>query len=154
MTIKSEIQALMHGRELTDVRDIEAWAKNAPDSSLHKNLKYDDEAGAAHEWRLSEIRKFIRIYIVDTRGLPATISLTVDRGAGGYRHMQPTLEMPNLRDIAVMDLLKKLQQIRDTHDELGFDEFAPVWDAIDEVAGGLNPRPRPTAQPPQPGISP
>lgn len=142
MTIKSEIQALMDGRELTDPRDIESWARANPGSSLHRNLKYDDVEGAAHEWRIDQVRKFIRVYIVDERKLPATISLTIDRGNGGYRHMEPTLAVPNLRDIAVMDLLKKLQQIRAPYDELGFDEFQLVWDAIDEVAACLKPRPR------------
>lgn len=66
MTIKSELTDLMHNRELTNKRYIESWARTNKDSCLHKDLKYDNPEGAAHEWRLTRIGQHIAVLLVES----------------------------------------------------------------------------------------
>ena len=133
MTIKDELimlQEKSHGflRAQTAVD----WARDNPDSALHSALDWDD-ANAANEHRLWQIRQLIRVNVVDKKGVPQLISLSIDRTepGGGYRKLDDVLSTPDLRSVLLRDALNELDRVQQKYESIS--ELVQVWEAKDVV---------------------
>ena len=112
MSIESELRALRteDGRWVPD--DVVTWARDNPDSELHKEKRFmwDDDAAAAHQHRLTVARTLIRVHIRSEEGDRATISLVQDRRTGGgYRELGPVLSNAEMRSMALRQALREFR---------------------------------------------
>lgn len=133
--IKSEL-TLLKTDGVYKAEDILAWAEQNRDSAIAQRLQWDD-AKAGHLYRLNQVRVLIRIYVVDLKGEPATVSLSVDRvlPGGGYRDLSEVKVTPDLRKVLLEDLLRELERMADRHFDIV--ELHPVWEAIRQVRRNL-----------------
>ena len=133
MSIKNDLLGVQ-GRNkngVLDVSEAHDWAKSNPGSALHGALDWDDPH-AAHAHRLWQIRQLIQIHVVDERGAPMMVSLTIDRVAGGgYRTIEDIGRVPDLRAIMLADAFAELERVRARYDRVA--ELAEVWAKADEV---------------------
>jgi hypothetical protein len=130
MTIKDELVAIFGENTLTTTGDIVAWARQHSLSALHRELKFDDDAGAANLWRHHHVRQLISIHIVDGDHHRRAVSLSIDRASGGgYRELSDVLNMPRLRDVLLADALEELERVQNRYESVK--ELANVWNEID-----------------------
>jgi hypothetical protein len=131
MTIKTELLAIRKNGILQPDRVIE-WAAKHPNSALHASLEWDD-GKAAHEYRLEQVRKLIRIHVVTVEGTREMLSLSIDRinPGGGYRSIDIILSEPDLRAIALKDAFDDLERVKAKYQWLT--ELAAVWKAVDKA---------------------
>jgi hypothetical protein len=109
------------------------WARRHPKSHLHAALQWDDEiAGEAH--RTWQVRSLIAIHIVDTEGARRFVSLSIDRGEGGYRQISDVMSRADLRKVMLDDALAELERMQKKYRHL--QELETVWAARDRVALG------------------
>src|SRR5262245_57100424 len=96
-TWREELSALADNGKLR-AQDVVGWARENPDSQLHAHFEWD-EGKAAHQYRLEQARRLIRVYVnvVPTESGPvemrAFFSLPSDRvqPGGGYRRAEDVL---------------------------------------------------------------
>lgn len=130
MTVKAELEALYDGGILR-AEDVVAWAKDHPESALHSQIEWDD-AKAADEYRIWQVRRLIAIHVVTEQGDRRLISLSVDRTkGGGYRAFEDIADAPALRDVMLADALADLKRVRKKYQRL--QELAKVWSEVDRV---------------------
>lgn len=133
MTIRDELLAIQEASEdrVLHASAAVAWAEAHPASALARALEWDD-AKAAREHRLWQVRQLIKLHIVDERGEPAIVSLSIDRKAGGgYRDVADVMSMPKLRDVMLRDALAELERVQRRYDSVK--ELAEVWAAMNRV---------------------
>jgi hypothetical protein len=135
MTVRSEMNALFEsaGTELVTVHEVVAWAKEHPESALYRELKCDDDASAAHLWRLHHGRVLIAVYVTDERGARKTISLSTDRSmpGGGYRDIDAVAKDQQLHQIALEDALRELARVQAKYENIkGLEK---IWAQVEEV---------------------
>jgi len=131
MTVESELIALTNEAGFINPRYGVQWARENPDSALHKQLEWDD-AKAAEEHRVSQVRRLIAIHITADDGRRATISLIQDRNQdGGYRHMPAVLGNAELRAMAVRQALRELRRIEQRYRWLN--ELAGVFAEVGRI---------------------
>ena len=93
-----------------------AYAKNK-NSALHKYFTWNDTE-AAERWRLEEASRLIRrIYVTVLPGkkqykIRAYVSLSADRGRGGYRDTIEVMSDEDLRIQMIEDVKEELQAFR------------------------------------------
>ena len=128
MTIKSELEDLTENGILQP-EDVVKWAREHIKSELHQSLEWDDSV-AGHQYRLWQVRRLIKVHIVNEYHEPQMISLTIDRPnpGGGYRLISDVIASPTYREIAMKDALNELRRIRAKYGYLT--ELAKIWDAI------------------------
>jgi len=132
MSIKDELVALQreHG-ELLHVEVAVGWAKDNPESELHRSLEWNDTI-AGHEYRLWQMRKLIQIHVVSEDGVREFVSLTIDRVRdGGYRDVNNVMQVPDLRDVMLQDALDELNRVRRRYQSVV--ALSRVWIEIDRV---------------------
>lgn len=132
--IHNEIVALRKTDGLIHAEDVVAWAKNNPESALHKQFEWDDSE-AAKEYRLWQARRVIAVHVVnsDDDRHRRLISLTIDRPkGGGYRFVEDVQRSKELLAVALDDALGELRRTRTKYQHLK--ELADVWQAIDKHA--------------------
>jgi Lon protease-like protein len=110
-----------------------AWAAKNKQSHLYGALEWDD-ALAGHAHRVWQVRSLIAIHIVDTEGARRFVSLSIDRGEGGYRQISDVMSSADLRKIMIEDALGELQRMERKYKHL--QELEVVWAARDRVARG------------------
>jgi hypothetical protein len=133
MGIRDELVAIQQKDEnhVLHAAKAVAWAKAHPESYLYRSLEWNDDV-AAHEYRLEQVRKLIRLHVIDERGDPIVVSLSIDRpNGGGYRAMDDVLSTPDLRAIMLRDALAELDRVRKRYNSVK--ELAEVWEATEKV---------------------
>lgn len=138
--IQAELLALRDSNGIIDARRAVDWAKQHQDSALYQALEWDD-ATAAIEYRISQVRRLIAVHIVDAEGHRQVVSLSVDRQqGGGYRSVQDVLSVDDLRAVMLSDALEELQRVQRKYEYL--QELAKVWEAAQQVEQETRPRRR------------
>jgi hypothetical protein len=118
--------------------DVVEFARNE-DTALHSQFEWDDTE-AAHQYRLDQARRVIRlaITIVRTpdadRAVPLYVSLMPDRAlaGGGYRPLIDVLTQREKREQLLRQALSEFERVRKKYDTLL--ELAPIFSAIDVVS--------------------
>jgi hypothetical protein len=127
--IRAELLALKSDDGLIYPERVHGWAQRHPNSALYNSLNWDD-ATAAHEHRLWQIRQLIQVHITIVSGTREFVSLTIDRASGGgYREVADVVASGNLRQIMLDDALEDLERVRRKYQLL--DELAGVWKAAE-----------------------
>lgn len=147
--ITSELQRLLSRDGILKPEAVVAAAEN-PKSALHSWFTWDDTK-AAHEYRLEEARRLIRVQVVT---LPHTetvtrafVSLPRDRRSGGYRPMVSVISDEEMRAEMLEDALDDAKAWRAKYATLS--ELSKVFAELDKVkapkARGPSVRPRAAA---------
>jgi hypothetical protein len=128
------------GTELLKLRDKEGkisaagaveWAAKNKKSHLHAALEWDDAiAGVAH--RVWQVRNLIAVHVLDAEGSRRFVSLSIDRGEGGYRQISDVMSSADLRKVMLDDALAELERMQKKYRHL--QELETVWAARDRVA--------------------
>lgn len=107
-------------------------------TALHSEFEWDDTE-AAHQFRLEQARKIIRlnIEVIETPNgnvrMPVFVSLVSDRrGGGGYRALTDVMSDAEMRAQLLQQAIDELQRVRRKYESLR--ELAPVFAALDRVA--------------------
>jgi len=107
-------------------------------TALHAEFEWDDTE-AAHQFRLEQARKIIRlnIEVLETPNgnvrMPVFVSLVSDRrGGGGYRALTDVMSNAEMRAQLLQQAIDELQRVRRKYESLR--ELAPVFAALDRVA--------------------
>lgn len=113
-------------------------------TALHAEFEWDDTE-AAHQFRLEQARKIIRlnIDIVETPNgnvrVPVYVSLVSDRrGGGGYRALTDVMSDADMRAQLLQQAIDELRRVQRKYESLR--ELAPVFEALDRVARNANRR--------------
>lgn len=132
MTIRDELLALKRRDGMIVAEDGIEWARKHPNSDLYRSLQWDD-AKAAHEHRLWQVRRLIAIHIVSDEGGRQVVSLSIDRTKerGGYRDLDDVLPRRDLREVLLQDALAELERVQAKYNRL--QELSEVWAAKDQV---------------------
>lgn len=133
MSIRDELTALQQSAKggILHAGAVVQWAHDHPGSALHGSIDWDD-AHAAAEYRLWQVRRLIQVHIVDERGAPIMVSLSIDRGAGGgYRPIGEVVKVPDLRALMLADALAELERVRLKYERVV--ELASVWEEAERV---------------------
>lgn len=131
MSIRDELLSLERDGVLV-AEEAVSWAADHPSSDLHKALEWDNKK-AGHEYRLEQMRKLIRIHIVNDEGIRQVVSLSIDRTkeGGGYRPLDTVIATPSMRIVLLDDALKELDRLRAKYSMLS--ELARVWDETEKA---------------------
>jgi len=107
-------------------------------TALHAEFEWDDTE-AAHQFRLDQARKIIRLNIdvIETPNgnvrMPVYVSLVSDRrGGGGYRALTDVMSNAEMRAQLLQQAIDELQRVRRKYESLR--ELTPVFAALDRVA--------------------
>lgn len=138
-----------HGGPLTPAQVLE-WAAANKRSELHKMFEWDDSA-AAEAHRLEQAGRILRVYVkyivhprkttqINVRTEARTpvrgfVSLSCERLPSGntvYRPLEQVMSDPELRAIAVADVLRELLAMKRKYEM--YTEFEEVWAAIASYA--------------------
>lgn len=110
-------------------------AAQEPASPLHDWFQWDD-GEAAHQYRLDQARKLLRVYVVtdtpESAPVRALVSLTTDRSnGGGYRAVADVMSDDALREQMLRDAFTQLRNTQEKYRHL--QALADVWRAVDEA---------------------
>lgn len=137
MTIESELIALTDADGFIKPRVVVQWAREHPESEVHRQLEWDD-AKAAEAHRVNQVRRLIVIHVRREDGDRATISLRQDRTPeGGYRHIDNVMTNRELRQMAVRQALRELRLFERRYRHL--QELAAIFEAANHVEEVLPP---------------
>lgn len=142
MSIKSELLNIQHATpdNVLHAADVIEWAKEHTESSLHRAIEWND-AKAAHDHRLWQVRQLIALHIVTDDGTPMVVSLSIDRkAAGGYRDLNDVAARPDLREIMLQDALDELERVQVKYQRV--QELNAVWVEADRVKASVPSRSR------------
>lgn len=115
--------------------EVVAFASD-PDTALHAQFEWDDSA-AAHQHRLWQARKIIKVYVEYEPNVKADVSVWVSvpshraRPGGGYSRRKKAMADPKACEELLADALRKLQHIRREYHMLK--KLANVFSAIDDA---------------------
>lgn len=133
-TARLELERLKRGGMVRAVDVVEAARDK--DSPLHDWFTWDDSA-AAHQYRLEEARRLLRVFVVtesqDVGEVRAFVSLSQDRRieGGGYRVVLDVMANEGLRRQMLDDALCDLRRVRQKYRSLT--RLSQVWLAIEEA---------------------
>ena len=148
MSVQSELESLREDDGLLRVEIVHDWADQNRTSEIGRRLDWDD-ASAAQQYRFSQIRLLVRIYIRDPDdNRRTTISLVSDRvkPGGGYRQVEAVFSHQAMREAALREALAELERIQDRYDYLF--ELAEVFEAAERARARAAPRARRRRLPP------
>jgi hypothetical protein len=115
--------------------DVVEYARN-PTTTLHTKFTWDDEK-AAHEYRLEEARRLIRVHVTTieqvSKPIRVWVSLKTDRAKdkGGYRLTDDVMNDAEMRKQFLREALEDLKYWRAKYRSIK--EFDAIFDAIDQV---------------------
>lgn len=132
MTIRSELLDLQaEAGGLLQAERVVRWARENPESSLYRNLEWDD-AKAGEQFRIWQVRRLIAIHVVSEQGQRQLVSLTIDRMEnGGYRDIFAVIANPSMREVLLADALADLERLRLKYE--GLKELVSVWEEVGKV---------------------
>lgn len=134
MSARQEIERLRkaHGGILKPEDVVEA--ARARSSPLHRCFTWDDDT-AAHQWRLEQARRLLRIFVTvigngeQPRESRMYVSLSTDREKeGGYRAIADVLSDAEMRATLLMDA--ELDMLRFRQKYAGLVELASVFKSM------------------------
>lgn len=136
--VKAELELIRieHGGVL-QAEDVVEYAKD-PETALHQEFEWDDNE-AAHQFRLEQARRVIRISLTIVRNLdnerpvPMYVSLVSDRvkTGGGYRPFVDVMTDEDQRAQLLKQALGEFNRVRRKYEHLV--ELAPIFAAIEDV---------------------
>ena len=107
-------------------------------TALHAEFEWDDTE-AAHQYRLEQARKIIRlnIEVIETPNgnvrVPVYVSLVSDRrGGGGYRALSDVMSDAEMRAQLLQQAINELRRVQRKYESLR--ELTPVFAALERVA--------------------
>ena len=122
-----------------------AWAAENPESAIHGALEWDD-AAAAHEYRLHQVRGLIRLHVVNAEGEPQLVSLSFDRAkTGGYRHVDEVAASRDLSAILLKDALAELERVQAKYERV--QDLTKVWTEVKAAKRRVKSAPAPETSP-------
>jgi len=129
-----ELQQLVADAEIVTPEQVVERARDEA-SALHRYFEWDDSA-AAHEYRIVQARRVLRLCVTVTGAgsppLRALVSLSSDRAAhGGYRPLQLVLANPEQRAVLLQDALEQLAGFQEKYERLR--ELAELWPVADKI---------------------
>ncbi|MFW6275032.1 MAG: hypothetical protein ACOC2M_00195 [bacterium] len=135
-SIKEEL-ILLTKNGILNPHDVVEYAKN-PETHLHSKFEWDNTK-AAHEYRLEQARKTIRLHlnVIQTNDNEEKvtryfISLKEDRiPGGGYRTMNSVLSDSEKREKLLDEALQELIRIRMKYQDLN--ELSEIFSKIDKL---------------------
>lgn len=133
--IRQELAALQQDGVIRPV-DVVEFAKD-PDTALHDCFEWD-ESKAAHEFRLEQARKLLRVFVtvdpVSNKSIRAFVSLTSDRKepGGGYRATVDVLSDADMTRQMLSDALAELRVVQRKYKSL--QALEKVWQSIDDAS--------------------
>lgn len=132
MTIKSELLELtiQHGGILR-AEEVVSWAAENKDSAIHQAIEWRDDV-AAQSYRIAQVRQLIAVHVVNEQGVRQLVSLTIDRGEGGYRTLDAVMQNSNMRQVLLSDALADLERLRAKYGTL--QELARVFEEAEAIA--------------------
>jgi hypothetical protein len=147
VTIRDELLALKDQSGMIVAEDAVEWARDNPQSDLHRSLQWNDQK-AAQDWRVWQVRRLIAVHVLTPEGDRQVVSLSIDRtngNGGGYREMDDVLARQDWRDVMLADALAELNRIEAKYKRL--EALAQVWAAKAQVAQAVTTRRRRRSQP-------
>lgn len=132
MTIRSELLELQTSSGgLLQAEQVVRWARENPESSLYRNLEWDD-AKAGEQFRIWQVRRLIAVHVISNEGVRQLVSLTIDRAEnGGYRDIYAVIGDTSMREVLLADALADLERLRLKYQRLV--ELASVWKEAGKV---------------------
>lgn len=131
----AELERLVdqHGGTVTPQLVIATAAKKK--NPLHEYFEWDDTE-AAHQYRLEQARKLIRVWVCvlpqkPRRPVRMMVSLTDDRGKEGYRRLVDVMGDTELREKLIEEAKRDMAYFRRKYALLS--ELAEVFEAMDKV---------------------
>ena len=147
MTIRDELLALKTADGMIIAEDAVEWARDNPQSDLHRSLQWNDQK-AAEDWRIWQVRRLIAVHVLTPEGDRQVVSLSIDRtngNGGGYRELDDVLARQDWRDVMLADALAELNRIEAKYRRL--EALAQVWAAKAQVAATVTTRRQRRARP-------
>lgn len=147
MAAKEEILSeLAHIREehgTLRAEDVVEFARDET-TALHGEFEWDDSE-AAHQYRLDQARRIIRVNVqilpVGGRDIvvPVYVSLVQDRNqaGGGYRRLVDVMSDEELRAQLLQQAMKDFERVGLRYRAL--QELAPVFEALERVSRAIRP---------------
>ncbi len=139
--VQRELQEICEANGgLLRAEDIVAFARNKK-TALHKKFEWEDTK-AAHQYRLEQARRIIRVEVIMPEGATAPIRSFVSfvdqrkEAGGGYTPMVRVLTERELYDQMLAEAMDELECFRRKYRKL--EALAPVMEAI----GKLKPKRR------------
>lgn len=139
-SVREELERLreQNGGELVQPEQVIEFAQQNADSALHAEFEWDDTE-AAHQYRLEQARRIIRlnINVVETENgnvrVPMYVSLVSDRKTGGgYRTLSDVMSDDDMREQFLDQALAEFQRVRRKYEAIR--ELVPVFEALDRVS--------------------
>jgi hypothetical protein len=134
--IKAELERIRKSNKGVLMPEHVVNAARSKSSPLHSQFEWSDTK-AAHQFRISQARALIRVYVTmfDAGGSKESrvyVSLTNDRAAGGgYRAMVDVLGDAGLREKLLDDALSDMLFFKKKY--MALSELAIVFEAMDKV---------------------
>lgn len=131
--LRDELEQIksQHGGLLRPI-DIIAWAKAHPKSALHTRFEWDNTK-AAHEYRLEQARRIIRVQVTTIASVDTRMFVSVKEQRklpeGGYHSIEDALDDPDLYQQLLQEARLELNRLRRKYRRL--EELQSVWEAID-----------------------
>lgn len=136
--LRAEIDTLINegGGYLSPHRMVE-WAREHPESTLHKRFQWDDKK-AADAYRLSQARHLIRVHVeqVAESGAKVRAFVSLERHRmpdEGYQALRSVLDDPLERRLLVEQAKRELQRWREKYGIL--EELQSIVEAIEKGGG-------------------
>ena len=137
--IREELERLRESNDGSlNPEQVVDFARRNRRSALHAEFEWDDTE-AAHQFRLEQARRIIRlnINVLETPNgdvtVPMYVSLVSDRrNGGGYRTLESVISNEELRAQLLQQALDEFQRVRRKYQTL--QELRPVFTALDRAA--------------------
>jgi len=136
--IRVELAQLQKEHGLLRAEDVVNFARNE-DTALHGEFEWDDSE-AAHQYRLAQARKIIRVNVQilptghDNVVVPVYVSLAQDRDqpGGGYRRLVDVMSDEELRAQLLQQALTDFERVGRRYRTLK--ELAPIFEALEQIS--------------------
>jgi len=130
--VGEELVALRDGDGIIYPATVVDWARDHPESALHRQFEWDLERAAREHW-LYRARQLISVHVRSDDGHRTTIALQIDAShGGGYRQLDDVLSSAELRRAAVEQAVGELVRWKDRNSHLR-QELHGIFRSIDRV---------------------
>lgn len=137
--VREELEAIRsHHGGILRAEDVVEFARDET-TALHRQFEWDDTE-AAHQYRLEQARRVIRLRVTVTENLgsdrpvPMYVSLSSDRviPGGGYRPFVDVMSDEQMRAELLRQAMEEFNRVARKYHAL--EELSPVFAAIERVA--------------------
>jgi hypothetical protein len=137
--VREELEAIRsHHGGILRAEDVVEFARDET-TALHRQFEWDDTE-AAHQYRLEQARRVIRLRVTVTenlgsdRPIPMYVSLSSDRviPGGGYRPFVDVMSDEQMRAELLRQAMEEFKRVARKYHAL--EELSPVFAAIERLA--------------------